>query len=108
MLTLEPAKRQQKIQNRQVNICQHSQPSLSKSLTHLAQPASQTTIPKPQNSPTQAEIAAANQKKETEQAVQQLKISVRTKHEKILSDLAKKPAAINVSLSLVLILSYYC
>lgn len=66
-------------------------------MTLLAQPPSgQPSISKLQNSPTQAEIAAANQKKETEEAVKILKKNIFYIHKDNITDLAKKPLLLQV------------
>jgi hypothetical protein len=95
-INLSPKKKAEKVlplNNPQTNT--NGQPS-QRNGTENSKPATVTppTVSKAQNSPTQAEIAAANQKKETEQAIQQLRTSICNTHEKLIQDCAKKPQRI--------------
>jgi hypothetical protein len=96
-ITLSPKKKTEKVlptSNIQTSNT-NSQSSSGNATESSKQPSAQPTTPKPQNSPTQAEVAAANQKRETEQALQHLKISVFTSQENLITlDYAKKPPII--------------
>jgi len=95
-ITLSPKKKTEKVlpQNIQPNAntqLPQGNPTENIKQSSAQPPTAQSTTPKPQNTPTQAEIAAANQKKETEQALQHLKISVITSQHKLITvDYAKR------------------
>jgi hypothetical protein len=99
-INLSPKKKTEKalpMNNPQTSNANNQQPPSQGNGTENSKPSTATpptTTPKPQNSPTQAEIAAANQKKETEQALQQLKASIVDTHDKLIKDYAKKPQII--------------
>jgi hypothetical protein len=94
-ITLSPKKKTEKILptgNTQTSNTNSQQSPSGNATENSKQPTAQPNITlKPQNSPTQAEIAA-NQKRETEQSLQHLKISVITSQDKLINvDYSKRP-----------------